>query len=99
MVKVNLTVRVPAEVRQLIEELSRRYGMGMGDIVAFVFNEFRGEIVKRLEARAGFQQQAESRSEGGDILSRLMDTEAQPVTEEGYYLRQISDFWSGNMTW
>jgi len=95
VVKVNLTIRVPAEIRQFIEELGRRYKMGMGDIVAFVFNEFRSEIVKRLEERrAGSQKETPRR--GGEevsrdeILSRLMDMEAQPLTEEDYYLRLMS---------
>jgi len=95
MVKVNLTIRVPAEIRQFIEELSKRYGMGMGDIVAFVFNEFRSEIVKRLEERrAGFQKETPRRGgeevSQGEILSRLMDMEAQPLTEEDYHLRLMS---------
>ena len=101
MVKVNLTVRVPAEVRQFIEELGRRYGMGMGDIVAFVFNEFRAEIIRRLEEKKGvFKAQSTGKKDiEKDILAWLMDMEAQPVTEEDYYLRQLIDSQSNDMAW
>jgi hypothetical protein len=101
MVKVNLTIRVPAETRQFIEELSKRYGMGMGDIVTFVFNEFKSEIIKRLEEKKGVfrSQSSEPRGTEGDILSQLMDMEAQPATEEDYYLRQLIDSQSNNIVW
>ena len=92
MVKVNLTVRVPAEVRQFIEDLARRYEMGMGDIVAFVFSEFRGEIIRRLEqSRNPSAQSAPQTRSSGDAISRLMDEYAQPVDEEGLLLRALSE--------
>jgi hypothetical protein len=91
MVKVNLTVRVPAEVRQLIEDLAKRYGMGMGDIVAFVFNEFRGEIIRRLEKSMNpSSQPAPSKQGEGDVIARLMDEYAHPLDEEGWLLRALS---------
>ena len=101
MVKVNLTIRIPAEVRQFIEELSKRYGIGMGDLIAFVFNEFRGEIVKRLESKkAGFQPQSlKPGNETGDILARLVDEEASPVSEEDYYLMLMSDTGLNSTVW
>jgi hypothetical protein len=101
MVKVNLTVRVPAETRQFIEELSRRYGMGMGDIVAFVFNEFKGEIIKRLEEKKGVFQprQAESRRVESGILARLIDEEAVPVSEEDYYMMLVSGVGFNSTAW
>jgi hypothetical protein len=98
MVKVNLTVRVPAEVRQLIEDLAKRYGMGMGDIIAFVFNEFRDEIIKRLERMANPSAQSVPGSPGsssGDVISRLMDEYAQPTDEEGLLLKYLMETQGG----
>jgi len=98
MVKVNLTVRVPAEVRQLIEDLARRYGMGMGDIIAFVFNEFRGDIIKKLERMANPSAQSapgSPGSSGGDVISRLMDEYAQPTDEDGLLLRYLMEAQGG----
>jgi hypothetical protein len=101
VVKVNLTVRVPAEVRQFIEELGRRYGMSMGDVVAFVFSEFRGEIVKRLEEKKGvFHPQSSGHgSTGRDILARLVDEEAVPVSEEDYYIMLVSGAGFNSTAW
>lgn len=101
MVKVNLTIRVPAETKQFIEELSKRYGMGMGDLVTFVFNEFRSEIIKRLEAKKAVAQplSAGQKDSERNILSELMDLEAQPATEEDYYLKQLIDSQSSGMVW
>ncbi len=99
MVKVNLTVRVPAEVRQLIEDLAKRYGMGMGDIIAFVFNEFRGDIIRRLERMANPSTQSAPGSRGssgdGDVISRLMDEYAQPIDEEGLLLKYLMETQGG----
>jgi hypothetical protein len=101
MVKVNLTVRIPAEVRLFIEELSRRYGLGMGDLITFVFNEFRGEIIKRLESRrSGLQPQSlNPGNETGDILKRLVDEGAKPVSDEDYYLMLVSDTGLNSTVW
>jgi hypothetical protein len=94
VVKVNLTVRVPAEVRQFIEELCRRYGLSMGELIAFVFSEFKSEIVRRLEERVagarGGSSPGERGAPQGEVLRILVDMEARPVSEEDYYLSLAS---------
>jgi hypothetical protein len=92
--KVNLTVRVPVEVRRLIEDLAKRYGMGMGDVVAFVFNEFRGEIIKRLEQAMNPSPQSVPQPQTdktSDVVTRLMDEYAQPTDEEGLLLKYLAE--------
>jgi len=73
----------------------------MGDLVTFVFNEFRSEIIKRLESRrSGFQPQSlKPGNETGDILARLVDEGANPVSEEDYYLILMSDTGLNSTVW